>query len=132
MTPEMLFSITKVLSQNERVIFAYIYGSAVTSDSANDIDIAVYSVEEAESYLLSADLQIALHKETSLSPEIFDIRILNGILEHGNLFALLYLKKVLRLNHLLTDKNPDIRSHFLEKYSLKYRECEGLFQEVLA
>jgi len=81
---------------------------------------------------LSADLKVSLHKKTGLSPDTFDVRILNGVAEQGDLFALFYLKNVLSENRLLIDRAPDVRSDFLERYGLRFRECEGLFQEVLA
>ncbi len=68
---------------------------------------------------------------TLLPPETFDILILNGLIENIDLFGLLYLKNILSDNQLLVDKSPDIRSNFLERYSFSYRECEGLFKEVL-
>ena len=127
----ILNPIIDVLSADERVIFAYLYGSAAHGKEANDIDIAVFSTEDENPYVLSSDLKIALYKKTGLPPETFDIRILNGLIENADLFGLLYLKNILSDNQLLVDKSPDIRSHFLERYSFSYRECEGLFQEVL-
>lgn len=128
----LIDSIVKVLSEDDRVLFAYLYGSAAVSGAGNDIDIAVFSAEHADFHQLSADLKIALHKKTELSPETFDVRVLNGLAEQGDLFGLLYLKNVLSENRLLIDRDPDSRSSFLERYGLRFRECEGLFQEVLA
>lgn len=125
-------AIVKVFSEDERVLFAYLYGSAAGCREGNDIDIAVYSAEQADRHQLSADLKIALHKKTGLSPDAFDIRILNGLAEQGDVFGLLYLKNVLGENRLLIDRDPELRSDFLVRYGLRFRECEGLMQEVLA
>jgi len=125
-------SIVKVLSEDERILFAYLYGSAAEYGRGNDIDIAVYSAEHEDFHQLSADLKIALHRKTGLSPDTFDVRILNGVAEHGDLFGLLYLKNVLSENRLLIDRDPEGRSDFLEQYGLRFRECEGLMQELLA
>jgi hypothetical protein len=92
----------------------------------------VYSAEHADFHQLSADLKIALHKKTGLSPETFDVRVLNGVAEQCDVFGLLYLKNVLCENQLLIDRDPEMRSDFLERYALRFRECEGLVQEVLA
>lgn len=124
-------SIAEVLALDDRVIFAYLYGSAVNEEKANDIDIAVFSAEKIDPHALSADLKIALHKKTGLPPETFDISILNHLLEKADLFDLHYLKNVLQNNLLLVDNSPDIRTDFLEQYGYRYRECEGLFQEVM-
>jgi len=125
-------SIVNVLSEDDRIVFAYLYGSAARGGEGNDIDIAVYLAEHADFLQLSADLKIALHKKTGLSPETFDVRVLNGLAEQGDVFGLLYLKNVLSDNRLLIDRDPDARSDFLERYGLRFRECEGLFQEVMA
>ena len=74
-------AVVKVLSEDERVLFAYLYGSAAGSGEANDPDTAVYSAEQADRHQLSADLKIAFHKKTGLSPDTLDVRILNGLAE---------------------------------------------------
>ena len=81
---------------------------------------------------LAVDLKIELSRRTGLPPDGFDIRVLNGVLGSGDLFGLLYLKRVLTDGILLFDKSPDSRSDFIEQYGMKYRECEGLIAEVLA
>ena len=123
--------IADVFDRDERVLFAYVYGSFCDSESPNDLDIAVYSVDGCDGFALSADLKIGLSQGTGLPPDIFDIRILNRLTENGDLFALLYLKNVFEAGRLILDKDFLKRSAFIEKYSMKYRECEGLFGEVL-
>ena len=109
----LIDSIVGALSEDDRIIFAYLYGSAAGCGEGNDIDIAVYSAGNADFHQLSADLKISLHKKTGLSPETFDVRILNGVIEKGNVFALLYLKNVLGADRLLIDKDPDVRSDII-------------------
>jgi len=124
-------SIIAVLSEDHRVLFAFLYGSVAETGQGNDIDIAVYVASNVDFYELSADLKIALHKKIGLSPDVFDLRVLNGVAERGDVFALLYLKNVLGNNRLLIDRDPETRSEFLERYGIRFRECEGLMQEVL-
>ena len=124
-------SIIAVLSEDERVVFAFLYGSAIEKEKGNDIDIAVYATGEDDLHKLSADLKVALHKRIGLPPDVFDVRILNGLVEVCDVFGLLYLKNVLNKNKLLVDRNPDVRAEFLECYGTRFRECEGLMQEVL-
>lgn len=124
-------SIIAVLSEDHRVLFAFLYGSAAESGQGNDIDIAVYAAPEADFYNLSADLKIALHKRIGLSPDVFDVRVLNRVEEQGDIFGLLYLKNVLNNNRLLVNRDPDARAEFLERYGTRFRESEGLIQEVL-
>jgi predicted nucleotidyltransferase len=124
-------SIIAVLSEDHRVLFAFLYGSAAENGEGNDIDIAVYATEEKDFHKLSADLKVALHKKTGFAPDAFDVRILNGLTEQGDIFSLLYLKNVLNGGRLLIDRNPDARTEFLERYGTRFRECEGFMSEVL-
>lgn len=124
-------ALIKVLSENDSVVFAYIYGSVPAGDCANDIDIAVFAKTDSDPNKLSADLKVSLHNETGLPPDVFDVRIVNAVSEHGDLFGLLYLKNVLEEGKILVDKDPGDRANFLEHYGLRFRECEGLMQEVL-
>ena len=125
-------AVVKVLLRDARVVFAYLYGSSASGLTGRDMDIAVYLRGQEDPYGSSADLKYLLYRETGLDPDIFDIRVLNKIDEHGDLFGLLYLKNVLEQGRILVDKDPDVRADFLERYGLRYRECEGLIQEVLA
>ena len=125
-------TINTAMCENERVLFAYVYGSYAESGRGNDIDIAVYAAEGEDIFKLSTDLKVALHEETGLSPDHFDVRILNGLAEHGNIFALLYLQNVLNGQRLFLNRDPNAHADFLEHYGTRYRECEGLMQELLS
>lgn len=129
---DLIPAVIRELNQEDRVIFAYLYGSIAENGLGNDIDVAVYSQSETDPHLLSADLKIALHHETGLPPDLFDIRIINKLAQEGDIFSLLYLQRVLSTNFLLVDKNAEVRADFLERYGWRYRECEGLIHEVLA
>ncbi|KPA09918.1 nucleotidyltransferase [Candidatus Magnetomorum sp. HK-1] len=124
-------TIRNTLQREDRVIFAYLYGSALTEKSYNDIDIAIYAQPQNNYLGLSTDIQILLHEHTDIVPDIFDIKIINDILIDGDIFTLLYLKSVFESNCLLIDKDFDIRSNYIENFSMKYRECEGLMDELL-
>jgi predicted nucleotidyltransferase len=128
----MVNVITNVLKQKPSVVFAYLYGSSMESDSYNDIDIAIYAIPESDPFRLSADLKLALAEKTGKSPDLFDIRVINHLLTKGDLFSLLYLKEVLSLGSLLIDNNFSERAAFIEAFGMKYRECQGLIAEVCA
>ena len=121
--------VISALSEDSRVLFAYLYGSVADRQKGNDI--AIYAVSHADHHQLSVDLKIALHKKTGLSPETFNIRVINELAEQGDIFGLLYLKNLLSSNRLLIDKDPDTRADFLYRYGLRFRECESLMQEVV-
>lgn len=106
----MVDALVAVLSQDERVFFAYLYGSSSHGLTGNDIDIAVYSRAGEDPHVLSADLKIELHRKTGLCPDCFDIRVLNDMDAHCDIFGLLYLRNVLEGGRLLIDKRPDLRS----------------------
>jgi uncharacterized protein len=120
------------LSKDQRVVFAYLYGSSAEEGVGNDIDIAVYSIEKGDPHELAADLKIALHKKTGFNPDKFDIRVVNDLFEYGDIFDLLYLRNVLTCNRLLIDRDFAMRTDLLEQYGRKFRECEGLIEEVIA
>ena len=128
----ILQSIRHVLSEDHRVIFVYLYGSSIAIREYNDIDIAVYAQSNCNPLLLSADIKISLSAVTDIAPDVYDVRIINDLLEKGDVFALLYLKEVLEYGKLIVDNDSDLRTDFIEAYGTKYRECEGLIAEVLA
>ena len=125
-------AIVEVLEKEKRVLFAFLYGSMASGGVGNDIDIAAYATADTDPYRLSADLKIELHAATGLSPDLFDVRIINPIVGHGDIFALLYLRRVLDEGKILVDKDPEALAVFLERYGRRYRECEGMMQEILA
>jgi len=120
------------VARDDRIVFAYLYGSALENQDARDVDIAVYIQNSVDPLLLCADTALALSKETGIPPDTFDVRVINEIVERGDVFGLLYLRNVLETGRLLADKDPDLRGSVLDRYGLRYRECEGLIQEVLA
>jgi predicted nucleotidyltransferase len=132
MQADKLTAIKASLTENPSVVFAYLFGSSKDSDSYNDIDIAVYATADSSPLQLSADLKIALAEQTGQAPDRFDVRVINHLLEKGDLFALLFLRDVLSAGELLTDNDFQQRSAFIEAFGMKYRECEGLIAEVLA
>lgn len=132
MDPHDLKEIQTVLVRNPSVLFAYLYGSAKDADSGNDIDIAVYASKHCNPLALSADIKIALSEKTGKPPDRFDVRVINHLLEKGDLFSLLYLKDVLNEGIVLADNDFSERAAFIEAFGMKYRECEGLIAEVLA
>ena len=132
MNPKLQKTIRQVLAQNPSVVFVYLYGSATAAVASNDIDIAVCSATDCDPFTLSADLKITLSERTGKSPDTFDIRVINHLLQKGDLFALLYLGDVLSRGELLIDNSFQARASFIEAFSMKYRECEGLIAEVCA
>ncbi len=129
---EILNAIKEVLQEDHRVLFAYLYGSFLKQDAPNDIDIAIYADDGVMPHALSADLKVALYRRTGGAPDLFDIRVINDILDKGDLLTLVFLRNVFAEDALLVDRSEITRADFLEHYGMKYRECEGLIAEVLS
>ena len=101
-----------LLGRDDRVIFAYLYGSMLTESEGNDIDIAVFPKSEADPHLLAADLKIALHRKTGLPPDHFDVRVLSEPVEKVDIFSHLYLKNVLETGKMVVNKAPECHADF--------------------
>lgn len=120
--------ISESLKREESVIFAYLYGSfAEESPIARDIDIAVYSGEKDDSFLLQANLKIKLSDELEkngidISPDDIDVRIINDAPYD-------FVIDILDRGILLVDKDPKLRTDFIERISLLYRINEIVLQE---
>ena len=125
--------IRRVLSDDPRVIFGYLYGSYLEDPAnARDVDIAVFSSPGTDPFVLSADLKISLYQVTGVPPDHFDVRVINEVVSKGDLFGLVFLRRLFASGVLLVDRDADRKGDFLEAYGMKYRECEGLIGELLA
>lgn len=103
--------ISKVLSTQPHVLFAYLFGSFLKGGPFRDIDVSLYMRDkygfEAE-YALSSLLSEALELEV-------EVKILNN--------APVYIQgRVLNEGKLLFSRDEDKRIQFIEKVSRKYRE----------
>lgn len=122
--------IKEVLEAEKDVEFGYIFGSFVNEKEFNDIDIGVYirgkDVNVFEiSFNLKEKVFKALEREKILIPaDKIDISIINCA-------DLILLRNIFEKGMLIVDKNPEFRKDFIEKVSLKLRECEGLFLEYI-
>jgi len=129
---QIVDAVVRVLAKDDRMVFSYFYGSMSCEGIGKDTDIAVFPESQADYYSLAVDLKIDLHQATGIPPDTFDVCVIGDLIEKGDLFGLLYLRNVLDGGRILVDKDHDVRADFLERYGLKFRECEGLIQEVLA
>ena len=125
--------IRRVLAADPRAIFGYLYGSFLEDPAkARDVDIAVYSSPGTDLFVLSADLRISLYRATGVPADRFDVRVINEVVAKGDLFGLVFLRRLFATGVLLLDRDMDKKGDFLEAYGMKYRECEGLIGELLA
>ena len=103
--PLPIDTIIEILDKDDRVLFAYLYGSAAGEEEGNDIDIAVYAKEMLDNHRLPADLKVSLHKATGIPPDDFDVRVLNPVIDSGDIFGLLFLRNVLTVKPLFSARN---------------------------
>ncbi len=125
--------VRRVLEQDKRVIFAYLFGSARDGEDFRDIDLAVFCTSDClqRPFDFTSDLKISLYKETSLTPDIFDITIINILLDSDTAESLLILGDIFD-GLLLVDKNPDLRTDIIERVSSMFLEADGLLMEVFS
>jgi|Deesub1362B_J571_1020462.scaffolds.fasta_scaffold00090_60 hypothetical protein len=122
--------IKQVLEFEKNIEFAYIFGSFIDQERFNDIDIGVYMKEGEANFLeisfnLKEKILKALEKQKILiSADKIDITIINSA-------DLILIRDIFEKGVLIVDKNPEFRKDFIEKISLKLRECEGLFLEYV-
>jgi predicted nucleotidyltransferase len=121
--------IQEVCRQDERVIFAYAYGSFTHGTSFRDIDIGIYIKETEENpFAITSDIKTGLShngrkKGLNFAADQFDVKILNEA-------PFTFLKRIFKEGILLVDRDPDLRTDLVEHVSLKYRECAGLLSEA--
>ena len=121
--------IKEFLDSQKKIVFAYLYGSFINSKNFRDIDIAVY-LKDKVSFKFIVDLKVKLAEVLNLSCDIFDIRILNGILKNPDAFSLLFLERLFKEGRLIVNNDFKVLGEFLEKYSNKYREAQALLKEI--
>lgn len=120
--------ISKAVEKEEKIIFAYLYGSfAEASPISNDIDIAVYTEEIENPFAFQADMKIKISDELrnsqiDISPDEIDLRIINDAPYD-------FVIEVLEKGILLVDKSPEFRTSYIEKISLQYRINEIVLAE---
>lgn len=116
---QIILLIKNILQNEEKVIFAYLHGSFIEQDFFNDIDIAVYCSEIDSIFSFQADMKIKISDELrnrgfDISPDEIDLRVINNA-DYD------FLIEVLDRGILIVDKDPEIRTDFIEKVSLSYR-----------
>ncbi len=123
--------IKKILLDDRRIIFAYLFGSFLKKEDFNDIDIGIYCMEDAleNPFEVTSDLKISLSKATDLLPDSFDITIINYLFSSDRMHSLLILGDVFD-GLLLVDRNPFLRTDLIERVSAQFTESEGILQEI--
>ncbi|MGB9935502.1 nucleotidyltransferase domain-containing protein [Thermodesulfovibrio yellowstonii] len=116
---QIIHLLKTLLHNEEKVVFAYLYGSFIEQDFFNDIDIAIYCSEIESVFNFQADMKIKISNELinagiDISPDYIDLRVINNAPYD-------FLIEVLDRGVLIVDKNPELRTNLIEKVSLNYR-----------
>lgn len=128
---ETLIRIIKgVIARDERVIFAYLYGSFVRGESFRDIDLALYVKKETSDnpFIIISDIKSELFfqarkEHLNIPADQFDVQIMNEA-------PFTFLRRIFQEGILILDRGPDLRTDVVEYVSFQYRECAGLLAEA--
>ena len=118
-----------VLIKDERVVFAYAFGSFLKEEPFRDIDIGIYVKDpQVNPFIISSDLKTEIsrfskQKQMDFDADRFDVRVVNDA-------PFTFLFRVFTEGKLLLDRDSDLRTDVIEQVSLKYRECTGLLAEA--
>jgi predicted nucleotidyltransferase len=129
MKGKLLKLIKRVLGEDDRIVFAYAYGSLIGEKSFRDVDIAIYLKETRDNPLVitsdtKTELSRLAQKEgLNLPADRFDVQIINQA-------PFTFLRRIFKEGVLLVDRNPELRTDLVEDVSFKYRECAGLLAEM--
>jgi uncharacterized protein len=126
---QVITAVKNVLDQDQRLVFAYIYGSFARGEAFRDVDVGVCLRDPAENaFEVSFDLKERISRSLrrmgiEADADLFDVKILNDA-------PFTFLKRVFTEGLLLLDRDPDRRTDLIEYVSIKYRECTGLLAEA--
>lgn len=122
-------AVKNVLEPDDRLVFAYLYGSFIRGETFRDIDVAVYLRDPNHNpFQVSSDLKECISRSlrgagVAADADLFDVAILNSA-------PFTFLKRIFVEGLLLIDRDPEIRTDLIEYVSMKYRECAGLMGEA--
>jgi len=126
---KLISIISKVLKADQKVIFAYLFGSFVSNDVFNDIDIFIFFPESENYFLYLSNLREELYDAmikagiNRYSIDDFDLKAINDAPYD---FAM----DILCNGMLIIDKEPDIRMDYIEHISDEYRVNSFIIDEV--
>ena len=110
---EIMNKIKEVLYTDERIVFAYVFGSFLNSPSYKDIDAGIYLDNIARKDVFDGELEISkkISEACELPIDLIDIKILNFAPGH-------FLNNVFKNGAVLFSKNEKLLSKIIEETSL--------------
>jgi len=114
--------ISQLLDEKGNIIFAYIYGSFVSSSSFRDIDIGIF-IKEMSISPLSLELEIEKDIENFVHIPT-DVRIINNA-------PLSFIFNILKDGKVIIDRDSNLRADFEGIVYKKYFDFQHLRNEYL-
>ena len=121
---QLIKKITDRLLLKKDIVFAYIHGSFLTSESFRDIDIGIF-VSTAKDFIFESDISYEL--SSALGYEV-EVRIINNA-------PAAFQMSVLRDGKVLFSRDEALRSDFIENVGRKYRDYahfRNIFMEAVS
>jgi predicted nucleotidyltransferase len=112
--------ISRILNQDERVIFAYLYGSFVRGTIFRDIDVFVYIRKDEDAFITQSSVRDNIYEAVihagfhNIGIDDIDVRVINDAPYD-------FVIDILDKGTLLADKNPELRTDYIEHISDQYR-----------
>ncbi|MEA2038955.1 MAG: nucleotidyltransferase domain-containing protein [Thermodesulfobacteriota bacterium] len=107
----ILGRIISALKCHEEIVLAYVFGSFNDSDTFSDIDIAVLTDEDMDSYLdFEFNLEIEIEDIVNYP---MDVRVINNA-------PLSFCQNVIRHGRVILEKDANMRADFMGKILKEY------------
>lgn len=105
--------IKKILFREKEIVFAYVFGSFLSSPTFRDIDVGIYVGEIAKKNVFDKETEMArkISEACGLPIDFIDVKILNFTPSH-------FLNNVFKNGMFLFSKNEKLLSDTIEKTSL--------------
>lgn len=118
--------IKKILFSEKEIIFAYIFGSFLSSPTFRDIDVGVYLEDVAKENVFDKELEMAkkISEMCGLPIDFIDVKILNFAPSH-------FLNNVFKNGAVLFSKNEKLLPDMIEETSLNAVANERLAYQSL-
>ncbi len=126
---KVINTISRVLEREEKVIFAYLSGSFVKEEFFEDIDIFIYGKDCHDNFTLSSAIKERIYEEmvkekiALFSIDEIDVNIINDAPYD-------FVIDILREGLLLIDKDPELRTDYIERISDEYRTNYFILDEA--
>lgn len=112
--------ISHALDKDERVVFAYIYGSFVCKSFFRDIDIFAYIRNDEDTFVTQSGIRDNIYEAIisagfhNIGIDDIDVRVINDAPYD-------FVIDILDKGGLLVDKNRGLRTDYIERISDQYR-----------